>query len=156
MFDWTFTPRFRASSMSEDLLHPAPVLLVGDLEMDDVDGNAGPLADRDRLLDRVEHARAFVADVAGEDAARPLHLAAELDQVVGGREEPGARREHRRQPERAVLHRLGDEGPHLAQLRGRGPPVRFAHHAAPDVPLADVGGDVHRHLRLLERFEICA
>ncbi len=43
--------------------HAAPVLLVRNLEVDDVNGDVGPLADGDSLLDRREDFGPFVADV---------------------------------------------------------------------------------------------
>ena len=45
------------------LVHPPPELFVGNFQMDDVDAHPRSLADLDRLFDRLQHPRPFIADV---------------------------------------------------------------------------------------------
>src|SRR5262249_28039772 len=66
----------------DDLPHPAPEPLVGDLDVDDVDRDPGALPDRDRPLHRVEHLGPLVADVRRVEPPALLDDAAELDEVV--------------------------------------------------------------------------
>ena len=59
--------------------------------------------------------------------------------------EPGGMASMRGQAEGAVLHRLVSTSAFIClELLGRGPGVRVAHDALPDVVQADVGGDVDR------------
>ena len=60
----------RLVDQADDLGHPAPERLIGDLEVDDVDRNSAPAADGDRFLDRGEDLGPFVADVRRIDARR--------------------------------------------------------------------------------------
>ena len=61
-------------------------MLIGNFKVQDVDGYARLLADRDRFLDRIEDAEAFIANVARINAVVSAHDFGELDQVGGGRE----------------------------------------------------------------------
>ena len=66
----TRTPRARAAStMLDHFLHAAEILLAGDLDVEDVDRDAGALADRDRFLDAVAKFQAVVAQVRRVEAA---------------------------------------------------------------------------------------
>src|SRR4051812_1342871 len=59
----------RLVDAADDLAHLAPEPLVSNLEVQDLDLDAGPPTDLDHLLNRLEHLRALVADVRDEDAA---------------------------------------------------------------------------------------
>ncbi|HVK17664.1 MAG TPA: hypothetical protein VM533_12010, partial [Fimbriiglobus sp.] len=60
----------------DHVLHLAPELLVGDLEVDDIHRHPRSLADRDGFLHGVEDLEPLVADVGREDAAVFLHYRA--------------------------------------------------------------------------------
>ena len=141
----------------DDLVHPAPELLVGDLEVDDVHRHAGPLADRDRLLDRVEDAGPLVADVRRVDAA------------VLRRRPCTARRGRRSWPASRAAWPACVDRPNApsfiassssafisSNCSGGRPVERLAHHALPDVVQADVGGDVDATPGLLDGVEVAA
>ena len=103
----------------DDFRHPPPERLIGDLQVDDVDGNLGAAADADRLLDGLEDFRPLVADVRRIDAAVAFDHAAELDQVVGRDGQLAGAGQHGRKAERALAHRLVEELLHCRDLGAR-------------------------------------
>ena len=141
---------------ADDLVHPAPAALVGDLDVQDLDRDAGAARDLDHLLDGVEDAGPLVAHVDVEDALVPGDDLAQLDEIVGRGEDVGRLGQARRQPAGPLFHRLGDELLHLFELGGRGPGVAGPHDAFPDVPQADERRDVDGDAGLLGAVEVLA
>ncbi len=140
----------------DDLVHAAPVQLVGNLDVEDLHCDARAPADLDDLADGVEDAGALVANMSDEDAAMPGHHLAQLDHVVGRRQRIGRHRQHAREPAGALLHRLVDQRSHLVELRRRRPLVRIAHDGFPDVAQADKRRDVGGHAGSLPEIEVSA
>jgi hypothetical protein len=84
------------------------------------------------------------------------HGLAEQHQVVGRRQRARRHGEHRREPDRPILHCLLDELLHLLKLRRARPLVRAAHHAPPDIVDAHVGHDVDADAGPLQRGKVFA
>ena len=112
--------------------------------MDDVDRYAGPLADLDRFLNRLEDAGSFVADVRGIDSARARHFLTQFHDVVGGRQRSRRHRQHARQSPGPFAERLANEFAHLEFLFGAWLVEGVSHHALPHAPHADISRDVDR------------
>ena len=96
----------RLVDQCDDLVHAMPERLVGDLDVDDVDGNAGASADLDRLLVGREDLRSLVSDMRRIEAPVPLDHRGEGDDVIGGHGEFARAGEHGGQPDRPVAHRF--------------------------------------------------
>ena len=123
--------------------HPAPEFLIGNFQVDDIDGNAGLFPDRDRLRDGIEHSLAFVAIVSRIDTAETSDDTAEFHDVIGIRQRPRRHREHARQSIRSVLHRLFERPLHRVHLLHGGAREGTAHGRIPDVVETHIGGDIH-------------
>jgi hypothetical protein len=81
----------------------------------------------------------------------------ELDDLRGGREPVRDVLQRGAEPDRALLHRLGDQLPHALELGGRRRPIVLADHVVPDAARADEGGNVDRGTRpQLETPEVVA
>ena len=155
----TLTPLVRASSTSLTISFiRLPAALVGDLDVQDLDLDAGPSADLDDFADGIEDAGPLAADVGNEDPLVTGHDLAELDDFVGPGQESrsGVWARAARQAGGALLHGLCDELLHLLELGRSGPGMRGAHHALPDVAEADERGDVDRDAGLLRLIEVFA
>ena len=118
----------------------APGRLARRLDVRDVDRAAGLAADGDRLLDRVEQAAAFVADVAGVDAAVLGRDLRQGDQSRRSSRRCRGCRSGRSTGPSAVRHALVDQGLHLRQLVGGRRAVGVAHDLAGGRCCAAPGG----------------
>ena len=110
----------------------APVGLLAGLEVRNVAGQVAAAGDLDHFLDRFDQLVAFVADVAGVEAAVLADDCGDRDQLVGlgvcaghvlqaGRHAPGA-----------LLHAGVGEVLHLLEFVGRGRAADLAHHFVAD------------------------
>lgn len=124
--------------------------------MNDIDADLRPLADGDRFLDGLEHLGSFVANVRRVNAAELGGRFAQRNQIVCRGKRARRHGHHRRQPHRAVLHRLADEFLHRGRLFGRRPRVRRSHDRFPNIVDADVGRDVDRRRGLLDDAKVVA
>src|SRR5262249_4156167 len=140
----------------DDFVHAPPILLVRDLDVDDLDGDAGAPANVDGFADGIEHPGTLVADVGGEDAVVTLNDLAQFDNLSGGGERIGGTGGHARQAAGAVLYRLLDQRFHPLKLVLCRASMRIAHDAAPDRPQADEGDDVGGDTGFLDCVEIAA
>src|SRR5262249_55573460 len=127
-----------------------------DLDVQDLDLDAGAAADLDGLGNGGEHIRSLVADVGDVDTAVLRDDLAQLDDLIRSRDGAGRHGEHAGKPGRPLLHRLLDQRLHLLKLIARRPGVRLAHDAFPDVAQADEGGDVDRDAGALDEIEVAA
>jgi len=144
----------RVFDEGHEFLHPTPILLVRDLQVDDIDGHFGSFGDLDGLSDGIKHTESLVANVARENAAVFPHNLAELHEIICGGQR--SRRHHQRtgKAERSVPHCFGHKLLHLLHLARAGACERCAHHAFPDVALAHVGADVDGNSGALDRGEV--
>ncbi|MFN9946608.1 MAG: hypothetical protein ACK56S_07155 [Planctomycetota bacterium] len=122
--------------------------------MADLDGDAGPLADRDRLGDGVEHGVVLAADVAGVDALVRRDGLGERDEFVGRGVDARHVDQARRHAERARAHALVDERRHARQFASVGRAVRGAEHRAADGAVADEAAVVDADAALLQAREV--
>ena len=140
-----------------DLVHAAPELLVGDLDVDDVHRDAGPLADGDRLLDRPSKTLGpLVADVRREDAAVLGHDLAQLDDVVGGGQRAGRHGQQLDRPKAPSFIASSTSAFICSSCSAVGRAYELPMTPSPDVVQADVGGDVDGDAGLLQRVEVAA
>jgi len=126
----------------EGLVHEGPVALAGCLEVVDVDGDVGALADGDRLSDRFEDRVALVSHVREVDAAVLAGHRRKGDQFIRGRVDRGGIDQGGGHADGAVLHPFAHERLHLFELLGRRRDILVAEHHAPHLGQADVVDNV--------------
>ncbi len=136
------------------LLGQAPVLLAGYLEVRDVHGEPGALADVDRLADRAEQTRAFVPDVAGVDPAVGGDDLRELDELVRVGVAAGDVDQARRHAPRPGPHPFFHELFHGPHLGGVGLALGRAQDGLADVALGDQVDDVRAGAVLVDVFKV--
>src|SRR5207244_2012602 len=129
----------RCFDQCDELAHAFPELLVGDFQVDDVDGHASALADGNRFLDRFDHPAPFIADVRRVNTAVAACNLAQLDDVVGCGQPARRHGQHAGQSKRAVPHGRLHQGFHQFELRSGGASELGPHDALPDVIQPDIG-----------------
>ena len=144
--------RARRFDELDHFLHAAEVLLAGDLDVKDVHGNAGALADGNRFLDAVAQLQAVVAKMRRIQAAcRGFRDFAELVDVgkrIRRIDQAG------RHAKDALAHRRRHDLLHVADVFRRGLLVVLADHQFAHRAGADVGQQVRRDAAFLDRGEV--
>ena len=138
-------PAARRRQPGHHLRHLPPQPALGDLEVQDLHRHARPPPDRQRLVDRRQHALPLAAQVGrvqaavGGGGAAHRHQRLGVDPVSGRGAQPG------RHAQRPLLHRLPHQGLHPRLLGGGGGPGAQPVHLRPDLAGVDqaahVGGD---------------
>ncbi len=147
--------RPRRLDAPQHLGHFSEVRPVSGFEMPDLRRNRGALGDREHFVERLEDASAFRALMREIHAAVPRGDLRELDDLVSRCEAIGHVLQRRAEPERALLHRLRDQLPHLLELGCRCGTVGFADHVVANAARAHQRGDVDRRPRsILEPLEV--
>ena len=126
----------------DDLGHPAPELLLGDLQVDHVHPHRRPTRRRRSPPRSSEDPVPLVADVGGVETAVARRHRGQLDELGGGHQARGRHQERRREAESPLLHRPGDLALHGRHLLVGGRLERVALDEGPHLGLADVGADV--------------
>src|SRR5688500_5717169 len=106
-------------------------------------------ADLQVLLHRLEKALAFVADVAGVEAALLADHRAKGRELVGGPVRAGGIDETGGESDRAFVHRVREKRLHLVELVATRGMRRAAHDALPQRAVADEGAEVYRRTRVV-------
>ena len=114
--------------------------------MPDFCRNARAPGNRKHLIERLEDLRPFRALVREVHAAVARGHLRQLDDLVGRGEPIGNVLKRRAQPERALLHRLGDKPAHLVKLRGRGRTIVLADDVIANAPGADECAEIDRRV----------
>ena len=139
----------------DQLRHLAPHLVLGDLEVDDVDGHCARAADLDRLRDGFEDAAAFGAHVRRVDAAvfarrpRTSRRACRYRSTIPEVRSANWRRRARPAPSPACTSsciRLSSSA--------RGRPGLLAVHVGPDLARSHVGADIGGYALLQQLREV--
>src|SRR5436190_1951611 len=128
--------------------HLTPHLVLGDLQVDDVDRHVRAPADLDGLGDGLEDTATLGAHVGRVDAAVAGGDLAHGDERVGVDPRSGRSAERAGDAERALLHRLLHQRAHAVELGGRGRAGFLAVDGRPDLARSDVGADVGRDAAL--------
>ena len=126
----------------ERLIAGAPDAAAVDLEVRDLHRHAGFLADVHGFGDGFDFVDAFVAHVAGVDAAVGRGGLGQRDHFGGIGVDAGHVFESGGEAHRAFAHGAIDQRLHLADFVRRGQTVDRAHHLAPHGVVADQRGDV--------------
>ncbi len=138
----------------DDLVHPAPHVFSGDLQMKNFHRDIGLPSDGERLIQSVKDRAPFAAHVGGVDAAVPGGGVGQRYQFVRPGVVGRGINERTRQPQRTLLHGVFDQALHLGQLFGRGSAVLRAQHHPAHLGGADVAAQIDSGAPALEAGEI--
>src|SRR5262249_49621429 len=108
----------RGLDMLDQLLHVSPVVLPGNLDVQDVHRQAPLFADFDGLIDRANYAATFVTDVRSVDAAILTCNFAQLDEFIGLGKAVRRIDQSAGEPDGALAHRVIDQLAHAIKLFG--------------------------------------
>ncbi len=128
---------------AERRLDLAPVEVPQGLVVRQLDGDAGALADLERLGHRLDQVVSLVAHVGRVQAPPRRDGLRDAHELVGLRVGPRGEHEARRQAEGTLVHAARDELAHRADLRLGGRPLGHAHHGAAHVAVRDERRGVH-------------
>src|SRR5207245_7433852 len=121
-----------------------------DLQMPKFHGDAAFAADTQCLVDRCQHAGAFIAHMRGVNAAEPGSLRGEGDQLFGLGVRGGSVFERSGNAHGTIAHGLAHDSPHLLQLPECRLDVVVAEYHASDTRSAYIAGNVDPGMLIFE------